>query len=107
VTPSQELDALRRAIDEIDQQLLELIAARVRVVLAVGDYKRRNDLAVYDPERERSLLERLCSDAPPPLDSETVRRIFERLVDESRRIEQRHVGKGLRSSPSAAKGGKS
>jgi len=98
VTPNQELDALRRAIDEIDQQLLELIAARVRVVLAVGDYKRRNDLAVYDPERERSLIERLCTSAPAPLDAETVRRIFERLVDESRRIEQHHVGKGIRAA---------
>jgi chorismate mutase len=87
-----ELEALRRRIDEIDQKLLELVAARVRVVLEVGDYKRRHGLAVYDPERERTLLERLCAVPPEPLDRETVRRVFERLVDESRRIEQRQVG---------------
>jgi chorismate mutase len=89
-----EIDDLRREIDEIDRQILELLAARVRVVLAVGDYKRRNGVAVYDPERERNLLARLASLAPAPLDGDTVRRIFERLIDESRRLEQHHVQHG-------------
>jgi chorismate mutase len=92
VKPDPELEALRQTIDEIDGRILELLAARVKVVLAVGDYKRQRGLPVYDPERERGLLDRLCSAAQPPLDRETVRRIFERLVDESRRIEQHHVG---------------
>jgi chorismate mutase len=89
-----EIDDLRREIDEIDRQILDLLAARVRVVLAVGDYKRRNGVAVYDPERERNLLARLASLAPEPLDGDTVRRIFERLIDESRRLEQHHVQRG-------------
>jgi chorismate mutase len=89
-----EIDDLRRAIDEIDRQILDLLAQRVRVVLAVGDYKRRNGVPVYDPERERSLLARLASLAPEPLDGDTVKRIFERLIDESRRLEQHHVQRG-------------
>lgn len=93
VKPDPELEALRQAIDEIDARILELVAARVRVVLSVGDYKRKRGLAVYDPERERGLLDRLCNAAPAPLDRETVRRIFERLVDESRRIEQHHMSR--------------
>jgi len=88
-----ELDALRRTIDEIDEKILELVAARVRVVLAVGAYKRLHALPVYDPERERSMLDRLCSIAPEPLAPDTVRRIFERLVDESRRLEQKYVAR--------------
>jgi chorismate mutase len=63
----------------------------VRVVLAVGQYKRRHNIAVYDPERERKMLDRLCGQARHPLDAETVRRIFERLIDESRRIEQHSI----------------
>ena len=87
-----DLDELRRAIDAVDLQILKLLHERVRLVMAVGEYKRERDLPVYDPERERALLERLCGAAEPPLDPETIRRIFERLVDESRRIEQHHVG---------------
>ena len=88
-----ELDELRRAIDEVDSELLALIAARVRLVLRVGEWKRRNGRAVYDPERERRVLARLTERLPAPLDAETVRRIFERVIDESRRIEQRDVGR--------------
>ena len=90
--PKLELEELRRGIDAVDQQILKLLHERVRLVVAVGEFKRERGIAVYDPDRERALLERLCGAAEPPLDAETIRRIFERLVDESRRIEQRHVG---------------
>lgn len=86
-----EFMELRDEIDRLDHQILHLIAARIRVVLRVGDYKRARGLKVYDPERERTLLDQLARAAPPPLDGETVKRIFERLVDESRRLEQKHM----------------
>jgi chorismate mutase len=88
-----ELEALRVAIDEVDRQMLDLIAERVRLVLAVGDVKRERNMPVYDPERERRVLDRLAASAPPPLDGTTVRRIFERLIDEARRLEQAHVNR--------------
>ena len=85
-----DLETLRRAIDAVDTRLLELVHERVRLVLEVGAYKAKHGLAVYDPERERRMLERLSALAEPPLEPDTVRRIFERLIDESRRLEQRH-----------------
>ena len=96
-----ELEELRRAIDTVDAKILKLIAERVRLVLRVGDIKRANDMVVYDPDRERRILERLAERAEKPLDGSTVRRIFERLIDESRRVEQHHVGE--RSEPAATK----
>jgi chorismate mutase len=89
---SPDLEELRRSIDSVDQQILKLLHDRVRLVMQVGEYKRERGIPVYDPARERALLDRLCKAAEPPLDAETIRRIFERLVDESRRLEQRHVG---------------
>ena len=91
VTADPDLAELRHAIDALDQRILDLLAERVRLVVRVGDVKRGRGLAVYDPERERVILDRLCAMATEPLDAATVRRIFERLIDESRRIEQRHV----------------
>lgn len=88
-----DLDELRRQIDQVDSRLLELIHERVRLVLQVGTYKARHGLAVYDPDRERRLLERLTALAQPPLEPDTVRRIFERLIDESRNLEQRKSGR--------------
>jgi chorismate mutase len=91
VASEADLEVLRREIDEIDRKILELLATRMRLVLSVGDYKRERELAVYDPERERRVLERLAQEAPSPLTADSVRRIFERLIDESRHVEQRHV----------------
>ncbi len=88
VTIDPELDALRRAIDDVDRRILDLIAERVGIVLKVGDFKRRRSLPIYDPERERTMIEQLIQVAPQPLNAEIVRRIFERVIDESRRIEQ-------------------
>ncbi len=87
------LDELRRAIDQVDSRLLELIHERVRLVLEVGAYKAQHGLAIYDPERERRLLERLTALAKPPLEPDTIRRVFERLIDESRRLRQHHAGR--------------
>jgi len=86
------LEELRGSIDEVDKKILELLHRRLALVMAVGEYKRERGIPVYDPERERALLERLGKAAEPPLDAHTVRSIFERIVDESRRIEQHHVG---------------
>jgi chorismate mutase len=88
-----ELEALRRQIDQVDTQLLDLIHERIRLVLEVGAHKARRGLSVYDPERERRMLERLTALARPPLEPDTIRRIYERLIDESRTLEQRHSGR--------------
>lgn len=92
VTTKLSLEELRSSIDKVDKQILELLHERVGLVMSVGEYKRERGIPVYDPERERALLDRLSKSAEPPLDAHTIRSIFERIVDESRRIEQHHVG---------------
>lgn len=86
-----ELEDLRRAIDEVDQEILLLIARRVRIVCDVADYKRERGIAVYDPDRERHMLQKLAENRVAPLEADTVKRVFERLIDECRRIEQRQI----------------
>ncbi len=86
-----ELEALRAAIDDVDHRLLELIRQRIALVLQVGDYKRARGLAVYDPARERALLTAIGAAAEAPLTAVAARRVFERVVDESRHLEQSHV----------------
>ncbi|MEZ4223459.1 MAG: chorismate mutase [Polyangiaceae bacterium] len=87
----ERLEELRREIDRIDDEILKWVAERLDRVMAVGDYKREHGLGVYDPNREREILDRLAARAPGTLDGQAVRRIFERLIDESRHAEQRRV----------------
>lgn len=83
----QKLEELRQRIDGIDGRILELVAERLRTALEIGEIKRRLKRPIYDPERERVILERLIGRAPEPLAPDQVRRVFERLIDESRRAE--------------------
>ncbi len=85
------LEELRKRIDEVDQQILGLLRQRVELVLKVGEIKREHNVRVYDPERERRILDALSARAEPPLQQDRARRIFERIIDESRSQEQHHI----------------
>jgi chorismate mutase len=87
------IQELRQSIDLLDRQLVELLAERLRLVMQVGEVKRESALDIYDPERERELLERVAAAAPEPLEPEMARRIFQCIIQESRNLEQRHVSR--------------
>ncbi len=53
------LDDCRKAIDVLDDQLLELINERMKVVERVGEIKNESGAPIYRPEREKAILERL------------------------------------------------
>ena len=88
-----EIDHWRRRIDLIDGQLMSLLNSRSACAVEIGRIKRRLGLPVYSPEREAWILERVMRDNPGPLDPMAVRRVFERVIDESRRLE-RLAGEG-------------
>lgn len=77
----------RAKIDAIDKQLLELIGERAKHAIAVGKIKRERNLQVFDPERERQIIQNILRENQGPLDDDALRRIFERIIDECRRIE--------------------
>jgi chorismate mutase len=87
MTDAAPLAELRKAIDAIDSEILRLLGERAGLVVRLGAIKRASGLPIHDPERERAILDRLSRGAPEPLDAGTVRRVFERIIDESRRIE--------------------
>jgi chorismate mutase/prephenate dehydratase len=57
------LENLRKRIDELDDEILELLDERARVVADVAKAKRASSLPTYDPERERLVLDRLAARA--------------------------------------------
>jgi chorismate mutase len=78
----------RAKIDAIDKQMLELLSERARYVLAVGKIKGERKMPVFDPERERQIIQSILHENKGPLDEDALRRIFERIIEECRRIEQ-------------------
>jgi chorismate mutase len=87
-TAPPEIEGLRRRIDLIDEQLTKLLNSRSACAVEIGRVKRRLGMAVYQPEREAWILDRVEVNNPGPLDSGAVRRVFERVIDEGRRLER-------------------
>jgi chorismate mutase len=82
------IEGWRDRIDTIDTQLMSLLNSRSACAVEIGRIKRELGLPVYSPEREAVILERVARENPGPLDSTAVRRVFERIIDESRRLER-------------------
>jgi chorismate mutase-like protein len=78
----------RRKIDEIDRQLVQLLNERSKCAIEIGRIKHDLNMRVYDPEREREILRRIKDTNDGPLDDEGLQRLFERVIDECRRIER-------------------
>jgi len=73
----------RRRIDEIDRKLVELLNERSRCALEIGRIKQAEHLPLYQPDREREVLENAEKANPGPLSDAAIRRLFERIIDEA------------------------
>jgi len=77
----------RARIDALDRRLADVLRERAECVIAIGKIKSARNMEVFDPERERQVIRNILQDNKGPLDDEALRRIFERVIDECRRIE--------------------
>ena len=90
------IDEIRENIDRLDSELLRIFNERASLALAIGHLKKGLNLPVYDPAREKRIFERMTAENPGPLDDQAIVRLFERVVDESRRLERiRTSGEGV------------
>lgn len=87
-TSTPELAALRAEIDACDAEIVALLSRRARAVAQIGRIKHAAGLPIYDPRRESEIFANLSRYNAGPLDDGALRRIYERLLDESRRLER-------------------
>jgi chorismate mutase len=82
------IDEIRQRIDALDDELLKIFNCRAGLALAIGELKKAEGRAVYDPKREQMIFERMKATNPGPLDDGAIVRLFERVIDETRRLER-------------------
>ena len=76
---------IRKEIDLIDKQLLDLIVTRCDLAVSTLDVKRRNGLLATDARREGEVTSRSIVLAQERgLDTELVQGIFRRVIDLAR-----------------------
>ena len=72
------LDELRVKINDINEQMLSLFKERMALSKDVSKAKKEMNKAVYDPKRERDILDKVTLEAGPDMDL-YARRFFESL----------------------------
>ena len=87
------IDDLRAEIDHLDSELLKIFNQRAVLALRIGELKKESGLPIFDPGREKKIFQRMKNDNPGPLDDQAIVRLFERVIDESRRLERIMTGK--------------
>jgi chorismate mutase len=84
------LDDLRRDIDRVDEALVRLLNERARMACELGRIKQELGIEVYQPAREKQVLAHVRDlGSQGPLGSDAIARLFERIIDEARRLERR------------------
>jgi chorismate mutase len=86
------LDDLRKDIDRVDEVLVRLLNERARCVCEIGRLKKQQGIDIYQPDREKDVLTHVRAvGCEGPLGPDAIGRLFERIIDEARRLERRVV----------------
>jgi chorismate mutase len=85
------LESLREEIDRLDEVIVRLLDRRARCAYAIGRIKVEQGRAIYEPQREAAVIGRvkaLNASLGGPLDEQAIVRLYERIMDEARRIQR-------------------
>jgi prephenate dehydrogenase/chorismate mutase len=87
---TQELQEFRQKIDILDQQLLSYLDQRAELVKKVGQWKKKNNYKIHDPNREKDILNKLTRLPRKHLRESEVQTLFQSLIEFYRTIEKAH-----------------
>jgi chorismate mutase len=78
---------LRERVDEVDQELVEALSERARIVQEIMALKIEAGAPVYDPRREEEILRSVVERNPGPIYDSSMRDIFELILHRIRDLE--------------------
>lgn len=83
-----DIESWRKRIDELDVRLVELLNQRAQCAVEIGRLKRHTNLPVYEPDREKVILDNVCRINQGPLAGTDLKRVYERIIDVMRAIQK-------------------
>ena len=90
-----EMRKLRRAVDEIDDDVVDLLARRMGVVRAMGDLKRRHQVSTLQPTRFKEILaSRIAAAQGKGLSEAFISQVYQMIHEEAIRVQEEPVFRG-------------
>ena len=92
--PTENLNELRRQIDECDNDLMEVLAKRMRICREIGTFKKEHNMTILQTGRYNEILDKrgaqgsLCG-----MDAEFIKQVFEAIHEESVRQQMEIINK--------------
>ena len=78
----QDIQKLRKRIDEVDEQILRFLGERSEVCRSIGLLKKENDIPITDAIRENEVYSNIRGKAPDfGLDADQVEAIYRQIVN--------------------------
>ncbi len=91
---TEGITLLRKQIDELDNDLMELLAKRMRVCREIGQYKKEHNMTVFQANRYNEILEkRGAQGSLMGMDAEFIAKVFESVHEESVRQQMEIINK--------------
>jgi len=89
-----DIEDWRTKIDELDRKLVALLSERARAAVEIGKLKRKTNLPIYEPDRERIVFSNVQEANCGPLPGRDLVRIYERIIDVMRNIQKEEIVPG-------------
>ena len=83
------IEGLRDAIDEIDEQILDLINQRLLLAAQIGRLKKQNGIQIVDSDREKAVIDRLRDRNAGPLQENALHQIFAAIMTAARDVQSK------------------
>jgi chorismate mutase-like protein len=87
----------RERIDAVDRRLVALLNERTEIVETIGQLKKEAQLPVYEPKREDLVYANVVASNGGPLPPDALQRIFERVIDEMRKIQRERMAESMKN----------
>jgi|TARA_Y100001947_G_scaffold113793_1_gene98022 monofunctional chorismate mutase len=86
---TKKINSLRKNIDELDDQMIDLVVQRLAIAKEIGDIKETNGIEVIDPYRESQIINRFAEKLAGTLEKKDITAIFEPIYSISKRLQKK------------------
>lgn len=92
---NEQLEELRKKLDEVNLELLDRINERAKLVQEIGRVKSAQGMHRFDPVRERKMLDLIAANNEGPFETSTLQHLFKQIFKVSLELQEDDNRKAL------------
>jgi monofunctional chorismate mutase len=85
------LSEIRDSISEVDEEIVQLLEKRFNLTLKVGQYKKNNNIPIFDDEREKIVIEKCMDMLEDSKYQNYLQKIYEEIMNNCKEIQKNEI----------------